>query len=278
MARELISSTANPRVKAADRLRDRRERDERGVTIVDGAREILRAVESGAEVEELWVSIDRCRSDDCRAAVAAVPAERWIEASAAVLDRLAFGDRSEGMVAVVRTPSTELVRIDLPQDALVVVLEGVEKPGNVGAVLRSADATGAAALLLADPRTDPFNPNAIRASLGTAFTVPIGVGSAETVRQWLDERRLRVVTARVDASADHWDADLTGPLALVLGSEARGLTGAWRTPELVSVRLPMLGVADSLNVSATAAVLLFEARRQRTVALKRSPANGRSDG
>ncbi len=278
MAPELISSNANPRVKAADRLRDRRERDERGRTIVDGAREILRAVESGAEVEELWVSPERCRSDDCRAALAAVPADRRIEASEAVLDRLAFGDRSEGIVAVVRTPSTELARIDLPRDALVVVLEGVEKPGNVGAVLRSADAAGAAALVLADPRTDPFNPNAIRASLGTAFTVPIGVGSADAVRQWLAQRRLRVVTARVDAPKDHWDADLTGPLALVLGSEARGLTGAWAAPEVVSVRLPMLGVADSLNVSATAAVLMFEARRQRTVALNGSPGNGRSDG
>jgi TrmH family RNA methyltransferase len=278
MASELITSTANPRVKAADRLRDRRERDESGRTIVDGAREILRAIESGAEVEELWVSRDRCRSDDCRAALSAVSTDRRIEASEAVVDRLAFGDRSEGIVAVVRTPSTELARIDLPPDALVVVLEGVEKPGNVGAVLRSADAAGAAALLLADPGTDPFNPNAIRASLGTAFTIPIGVASADAVRSWLVERRLRVVAARVEAPTDHWDADLTGPLAVVVGSEARGLTGAWATPEVGSVTLPMLGVADSLNVSATAAVLLFEARRQRTVALKRSPGSGRSDG
>src|SRR5687767_10309699 len=123
MAGELISSTANPRVKAAGRLRDRRERDERGVTIIDGAREILRAVESGAQVEELWVSPERCRNDDCRAALAAVPAELRIEASEAVLERLAFGDRSEGIVAVVRTPSTELAGIDLPADPLVVVLE-----------------------------------------------------------------------------------------------------------------------------------------------------------
>jgi TrmH family RNA methyltransferase len=264
MAGDVITSTANPRFKAADRLRDRRERDERARTLVDGAREILRAIDAGTEVDELWVSPDRCRSDACRAVIAAVPPERRIEASEAVLDRLSFGDRSEGVVAVVRTPPTSLAGIELSADPLVVVLEGVEKPGNIGAVLRSADAAGASALILADPRTDPFNPSTIRASLGTAFTVPIGVSSANEVRTWLAERGLRVVAAMVDGPTDAWDANLTGPVAIVLGSEAAGLTNAWE-PD-AAVRLPMLGAADSLNVSVTAAVLLFEARRQRTLA------------
>ena len=278
MAGDLITSTANPRVKAADRLRDRRERDERGRTIVDGTREILRAIEAGADVDELWVAPGQCRSDDCRAARAAVPADRQIEASEAVLDRLAFGDRSEGIVAVVRTPSTSLGGVVRAPDSIVVVLEGVEKPGNLGAVLRSVDAAGAGALILADPRTDPFNPNVIRASLGTVFAVPIGVGSADEVRAWLGERGLRVVAALVDGPTQHWDADLTGPIALVLGSEAGGLTGGWSGPGVVTVRLPMLGVADSLNVSVTAAVLLFEARRQRNVAGTVPTRDGRADG
>lgn len=269
MAGDLITSTANPRFKAADRLRDRRERDERGRTIVDGAREILRAIGAGAEIEELWVAPERCRSDDCRAVLAGVPAERRVEASEAVLDRLSFGDRSEGVVGIVRTPSTSLVGIDLPPEPLVVVLEGIEKPGNIGAVLRTADAVGAAALILADPRTDPFNPNAIRASLGTAFTVPIGTGSAVEVRTWLAERGLRVVAALVDGPTDYWDADLGGRVAIVLGSEAAGLTDAWAEPD-AAVRVPMRGAADSLNVSVTAAVLLFEARRQRALTANQS--------
>ena len=264
MAGDLISSTANPRFKAADRLRDRRERDERGRTIVDGAREIVRAIGAGAEIEELWVASARCRSDECQAVLAAVRPERRVEASEAVLDRLSFGDRSEGVVAIVRTPSTSLTQIDLPPDPLVVVLEGVEKPGNIGAVLRTADAVGAAALVLAAPRTDPFNPNAIRASLGTAFTVPIGTGSVIAVNTWLAERGLRVVAAMVDGPTDYWHADLRGPVAIVLGSEAAGLSDDWAQPD-AAVRLPMRGAADSLNVSVAAAVLLFEARRQRAV-------------
>lgn len=266
MARPLISSTANPQVKASLRLRDRRDREERGLTIVDGAREVRRAVEAGAEVVELWVAEEACLSADCRAVVSAVAAPRRVDASPAVLDRLSFGDRSEGVVAVVRTPPTSLQRLDPPPDPLVVILDGVEKPGNVGAVLRTADAVGAAGLVLADPRTDAFNPNAIRASLGTAFSVPIGAGTAAEVRDWCRRHGLRLVAARVDAGVRYTEADLRGALAIVLGSEAAGLGEEWRGPDLEAVSVPMLGVADSLNVSVTAAVLLYEALRQRTLA------------
>ena len=166
-----ITSTANPRVKAVAGLRDRRDRDRTGRTIVDGAREVRRAIESGAVIDEAFVCVPLLQGPDARAAL-----DRLTEAgvritttSPTVFEKLAFGERAEGLVAVVRVPSLALDDLHLPADPLVVVLEGVEKPGNLGAVLRSADGAGADALIVADARTDPFNPNVIRASAGTVF-------------------------------------------------------------------------------------------------------------
>ncbi|MGH2513338.1 MAG: TrmH family RNA methyltransferase, partial [Candidatus Limnocylindrales bacterium] len=168
-----------------------------------------------------------------------------------------------GLVGVIRTPPVGLDRLALPAEPLVVVAESVEKPGNLGAILRSADGAGADALIAADPRTDVFNPNAIRASLGTIFSVPVAVASSADTIAWLMARRIRIIAARVDGSVPYTEANLRGPLAIVLGSEAHGLAGAWSMPGIEAVHLPMLGSADSLNVSVAAAILLYEARRQR---------------
>lgn len=268
--RPVIDSPSNPRVRAALALRERRERDATGLTLVDGGREALRAMEAGAIVETAFV---------CRARIDSIAARRvaekleipvgpygaeveLVELGERAFDRLAYGDRAEGVVLVVRAPRAWLDGLELPPDPLVVVTEDVEKPGNVGAILRSADAVGAAAVI-AVGGTDLFNPNVIRASVGTVFTVPVAAGSASDVAAWLLERRVRIVAARVDGSSLHVDTDLRGPVALVLGSEATGLSEAWRGPDVEGVRLPMAGVADSLNVSAAAAVLLYEAWRQR---------------
>ena len=139
----------------------------------------------------------------------------------------------------------------------------MEKPGNLGAVLRSADGAGADAVIAADPRTDLFNPNAVRASQGTLFALPVAAGPSPDVRAWLRDREVTVVAAKVDGTLPYSAVDLRGPVAIVLGSEATGLTDAWSGDGVVAIRLPMLGVADSLNVSIAAAVLLYEARRQR---------------
>jgi TrmH family RNA methyltransferase len=261
---DTISSASNPRVRAAARLRDRGPRDDAGMTLVDGGRELRRALAAGVEVDEAFVCEPLLRTEDARAAVEELRASGApiLVTTEAAFAKIAFGERAEGVVAVVRTPSTELERLDLPPDPLVVVLEGVEKPGNLGAVLRSADGAGADALVLADHRTDPYNPNAIRASAGTVFTVPIGAASTPEVRDWLGRRLLRVVAARLDAAASPWDVDLTGSVAIALGAETTGLSASWSS-DVTGVRLPMLGVADSLNVSVAAAVLLYEARRQR---------------
>ena len=149
-----------------------------------------------------------------------------------------------------------------PPNPLVVVTEDVEKPGNVGAILRSADAVGASAVIAAGG-TDLFNPNVIRASVGTVFSMPVAAAPAAEVAAWLRRQGIRVVATRVDADRLHVDADLTGSVAIVLGSEAEGLSDTWRAPGVEAVRLPMAGVADSLNVSVAAAVLLYEAWRQR---------------
>ena len=266
---ERIASPSNPRIKAAAALRDRRDRDRTGRILIDGAREILRALEAGVPVETLFVAPERCRSTACVELIAWLgPGDpRVVEVGEAALARVAFGNRSEGVVAVARRPEPHLDQLEVPVVPLVVVVEGVEKPGNLGAILRSADGAGADALIAADPRTDLFNPNAIRASLGTVFTLPVAVATTSEVMAWLRERGIGLVVARVDGTTVHTAADLAGPVAIVLGSEAHGLTGTWDGPDVHAVRLPMLGSADSLNVSAAAAVLLYEARRQRDAAL-----------
>jgi RNA methyltransferase, TrmH family len=261
-----ITSLTNPQVKAAVRLRDRREREATGRTIVDGVREILRALDAGVRVSSAFVAPDLLRTPD-----ALVAAERLardhstVEVSGAVLAKVAFGDRSDGVVAVIETPNLSLDDLTLLPEPLIVVLEGVEKPGNLGAVLRSADAVGAAAVVVADPLTDPYNPNAIRASVGTIFALPVVTATSLEARTWLQANGIRMVAAVVDGSTTYTATDLTGPLAVVLGSEAQGLGSTWRGPAVEAVAIPMAGIADSLNVSVAAAVLLFESKRQRSV-------------
>jgi TrmH family RNA methyltransferase len=259
-----ITSLTNARVKAAVRLRDRRERAATGLTIVDGAREILRALDAGIAVAEAFVAPDLVRTPDAHQAADRLRAAgEALETTPAVLAKVAFGDRSDGVVAVVRTPELGLDDLLLSVNPLVVVVEGVEKPGNLGAVLRTADGAGVDAVIVADPLTDPFNPNAIRASLGTIFTIPVATAPAPVARDWLGSQGIRPVAAIVGGPTLYTETDLSGPLAIVLGSEADGLSDAWRGDDVEGVSIPMLGAADSLNVSIAGAVLLYEAVRQR---------------
>ena len=260
-----ITSLANPRVKAAARLRDRGERDATGLTLVDGARELLRALDAGVAVHDAFVCRAMAHSADAAEAIRRLRATgaRVADVSPAVIAKLAFGDRAEGVLAVIRTPATDLAALQLPPEPLVVVAEDVEKPGNLGAILRSADGAGVDALIAASPRTDPFNPNAIRSSLGTIFAMPLATAPTGDVLAWLRERGIRILAARVDGAALASETDLTGPVAIAVGAEAEGLAPAWSAPDITGIRLPMLGVADSLNVSAATAALLYEARRQR---------------
>jgi TrmH family RNA methyltransferase len=266
----VIDSPANPRIKAAQRLRERRERESTGLTLVDGGREALRAMEAGAVVEVAFVCPPLLATREAKRVAEKLSqsfgpfgaAIEYAEVSERAFERLAYGDRADGVILVVRVPGARLSDLQLPADPLVVVTEDVEKPGNVGAIIRSADAVGADAVI-AVGGTDLFNPNVIRASVGTVFSMPLAAASAAEAAAWLRGRDVRVVASIVDAERLHIEADLRGPLAIVLGSEATGLSDAWRAPGVEAVRLPMAGVADSLNVSIAAAVLLYEAWRQR---------------
>lgn len=261
-----ITSAANPRIRAALRLRDRREREHTGTTIVDGGREIRRAIEAGVVLMALFFDAGRATGADAIEALRLAEQRgplSVIPVSAAVLDRIAYGDRSDGVVAVVRAPAIRLAQIELSADPFVVIVEGVEKPGNLGAILRSADGAGADAVVVADPITDVFNPNAIRASLGTIFTRPVATATSVQTLEWLRTNGIRIVAAQVDGPVEYTDVALGGPLAIVVGSEADGLSEQWRAADVVAVRLPMLGAADSLNVSNAAAILFYEALRQR---------------
>lgn len=260
-----ITSPQNPRVKAAVRLRERRHREKQGRILIDGARELLRAIEGGVRLVEVFVCQPLCQSDDARRVLAAVRdcGAEVLDVPEPVFAKLAFGDRAEGVLGVAEMPRPTLDAITLPDDPLVAVLERIEKPGNLGAVLRSADGAGLSALILADGRTDLYNPNAIRASLGTLFTMPVCSTTGEEALAWLRARGVQIVAARVDGSVPYTQIDYRRPTAIVLGNEAEGLSDLWRAADVTAVKLPMLGAADSLNVSAAAAVLFYEALRQR---------------
>ncbi|MDZ7617438.1 MAG: RNA methyltransferase [Patescibacteria group bacterium] len=259
-----ITSMQNPRVKSAARLRDGRRRRAAGRILIDGVREIDRAVTAGVTIREVFFcpALSGTEAAMLIARLEATEAE-MLEVTEGVFEKLAFGERADGVLAVAEAPTGELATLRLPAVPLVAVLEGIEKPGNVGAVLRSADGAGLDAVVVADPRSDLFNPNAIRASLGTVFSLPVRAATGPETLAWLRQQRLNVFAARVDGSVPYTEVDFRRPTALVLGSEAEGLTGLWNAEDVTAVRLPMLGLADSLNISVAAAVLFYEARRQR---------------
>jgi TrmH family RNA methyltransferase len=267
----LISSTQNPRVKNVLRLRKQRGRNQQERILIDGVRETLRALHSNVEIDDVFVRDAALENESLRQAVADLQRRKIATARLTdeVFERLAYGNRHDGLLAVARPPQNSLEKLRLADDSLILVLEHVEKPGNIGAIARTADAAGVAALLLADPCCDPYNPNAIRASLGTVFLLPVVCDSVERILSWLSGRETRIVTTRVGSPRLYTDVDYRAATALVLGGEAHGLSDLWitaeNTAENTPVSLPMLGAGDSLNVAATAAIVCYEAVRQRAI-------------
>jgi TrmH family RNA methyltransferase len=266
----MITSLQNAYIKNAARLRERRGRQKQGRFIIDGARELLRAMDAGVELVEVFIYELFCQSEASREVLTRLQGDAFqdggpkvIAVTESVFGKVAFGERGEGVVGIAIPPKSTLADIAMPDCPLVAVLEGIEKPGNTGAILRSADAAGVSALITTGGGTDLYNPNCIRASLGTVFTMPVCDASPAEVLSWLKDQRIAVYAATVDASVPFTQAKLAEPAAIVLGSEAEGLSQAWDKKHVTPISLPMLGVADSLNVSATAAVLFYEAVRQR---------------
>jgi len=282
---DTITSAANPRVRQAARLRDADARRETGLTLIDGRRELSRAIKAGVAIEDVFVDAEsaaallheetaladltRATPDDLCLASLVARGTRITGLSRKAFERIAFGSRNEGLVGVARYQAHSLTAFAVVTDRPVLVIEGVEKPGNLGAILRTADAAGMAGVIVCDGRTDPANPAVIRASLGTVFTVPLAMASAAETIEWCREHGRRVVAAMPTGTTLWHETRLVGPTTILLGSEAHGISPAWHvaaatgTIVMESVRLTMAGVADSLNVSATAAVLAYEAVRQR---------------
>ena len=245
-------------------MRDRRDRRETGRLLVDGSRETLRALEAGVTPVEAFVDI-ACtgpRTEETLAELRRCDTPIWTVASDA-FEKLAFGKRADDVVLVAEARTQNLSDLSLPKTPLVVVIEGIEKPGNLGAILRTADGAGVDAVIVADTRVDLFNPNVIRASVGAVFRHGIAIATADETRAWLKKQKLQVFATRPEAPTCYSDANLAGATAIVLGSEAEGLSEGWNDGDVTALSLPMAGVADSLNVSAAAAILLYEARRQR---------------
>jgi TrmH family RNA methyltransferase len=264
--RSRITSPQNARVKDAVRLRSARTRQKRQQIIIDGAREIARARAAGVHLAHVFVCPELLDSAACEQLIGDLDAAgvEVLLVSDAVFAKIAYGNREEGIVAVAEMPVRNLAEFQPGPNPLVAVLEAVEKPGNLGAIARSADGAGVSALILADPVCDPFNPNAIRASLGAIFQLPLFVAGGDETQTWLEQRGLTIFAARVDGRVAYHEADFRGPSAIILGSESEGLSQRWRRTDCVAIALPMRGVGDSLNVSVTAAILFYEALRQRT--------------
>lgn len=270
----LISSRQNPRIQRLVRLRERTVREREGVFLLEGIREIERAVAGGFSLLEFYFCPERLRSriaaelaEKLRADI--VP-ENVFEVAAGAFEKISYRDKPEGLLAVAAMRRLELD--DLPSASagtppLYLVAESVEKPGNLGALLRTADSAGCTALICCGAGTDVYNPNAIRASQGTLFTIPFAVAPAEKVREWLRAQGVRIFATTPDAKKIYWDCDFRVPAAILLGTEATGLSPFWLdAPDgesVVPVAIPQCGAADSLNVSTAAAICLFEAVRQR---------------
>jgi TrmH family RNA methyltransferase len=264
----VITSTANPRVKGALRLRKRRERDRGGRFLIEGRRELGRALGAGVAVDEVLACPALLGGDTAVLDLAAAAGAAVTEVTEGVFSRLSLREGPDGVLGVARTFPTDLDGLAAGDDSLVLVVAEIEKPGNLGAMLRSASAAGASAVVVADPVTDVFNPQVVRASQGALFGVPIGVGDTASALGWLRGHGLRVYAAGPGGTAPYWRLPLAGPSALVVGSEHRGLPDAWFAAADERVVIPMPGGAgvDSLNAASAAAVLLFEAARQRAEA------------
>ena len=245
MEETIITSVQNARIKHVVALQQKSSlRREEGLFVVEGQREIEHCRACGYEIVEEYV--------------------RDVNVTPQVYEKMAYRGSTEGMIAVAKCKEHSLASLTLsPSHPLIIVLESVEKPGNLGAVLRSAEASGVDAVIVCDPLTDMYNPNLIRASIGGVFSVPTAVCTSQECIAFLKERGIKILTAQLQDSYEYYDYDMTSATAIVMGTESTGLTDQWRQAADAHIRIPMLGRLDSLNVSVSAAILMYEALRQR---------------
>ena len=261
-----LTSPSNPRIKEIARLRTRSHRDKAGALLIEGYRELKRALDNGYRPHTIVSCPDLFLGKHEPTLI-----ERCVQGGAlhlqvipSVFEKISARDRPDGLIAVGPQIRLKLSDLKLPEHALVIVAESIEKPGNLGTILRSADAAGAAAVIVCDRCTDIQNPNVVRSSVGTLFSLPVAETSTPEALAFLQERGFTILAATPHAEAFYTDCDLTGNAAVVVGSEQVGLTDSWlKSPACKRVRIPMLGQCDSLNVAAATTILLYEAVRQR---------------
>ena len=254
---EYITSSANPKFKRLIALLQKSsERRESALFTVEGVREISHCIEAGYKPDCIFFCPDIVREET-------LPQCRHFALSAGLYAKAAYREGTEGAIGVFQAIEHPLSSLHLKDNPLIAVLESVEKPGNLGAVLRTCDAAGADALIICDPRTDLYNPNLIRASIGAVFTVPTAVCTTAQAITFLKSKGIRILTAQLQDSSLYYDCPMTKGTAIVMGTEATGLSDKWRQAADAHIRIPMLGKLDSLNVSVSAAILLYEAVRQR---------------
>ncbi len=263
----LITSAANPRLKSLVGLRRRRQREESGLTLIEGFEELELALTAGVAPKAVFYCPDLMLDPANRLAVIDAVRAGGAEVyrlGRAAFEKVAYREGPDGFLAVVASVTRSPRELELPPNALVLICQGVEKPGNLGAMLRTADAAGVAAVVACDPVTDWGNPNLVRSSKGTVFSVPVASGTTDETLGWLRERGVSLVAATPDTSTEHTGVDLTGPVAIAVGSEKYGLTDDLMARAAHRVRIPMVGKANSLNVATSAAIIIYEAVRQRS--------------
>lgn len=257
----MITSIQNPKIKNLLTLEKPRERRKLGLFVVEGRKEISLALHGGYEMESVFYCEELIRPDELRnfhfGAALMIPVSRE------VFDKIAIRENSGGVIAVARQKMHRLDSIRLSGNPLVLVLESVEKPGNLGAILRTADAAGVDVVIICDPKTDFYNPNVIRSSVGCVFTNQVASATSEETLSWLEKNNITPYSTYLKASRPYHTVDYTKPCAIVMGTESTGLSAAWTTEKQNPIIIPMLGSIDSMNVSTAAAVIVFEARRQR---------------
>lgn len=262
---ENITSAQNPKIRTLLELQEKsKARRKTGLFIVEGRRELLHCIEAGYEPHTVFVCTGILKQEELEE-IAGKCDCNFIDLPQHLYDKVAYRGGTEGVIAELHCKEMTLESLKLKENPLVVVLEAVEKPGNLGAVLRSADASGVDAVIVCDPLTDMYNPNLIRSSIGAIFTVPTATATSEETIAWLKAKGIKIYTAQLQDSEWYYDTDMKGGTAIVMGTEATGLTDAWRKAADAHIKIPMLGKLDSLNVSVSAAILMFEAVRQRNV-------------
>lgn len=265
----LLSSTQNPRIKQTIDLRERSQRDTAGLFIIEGYRELMRAFEGGQVIEELFFCPSLFLGVNENALIARMQQKgaRLFECNEKVFHKLSYRDRPDGLLGVAK--QKHLLFDDLSKiiaakkNPFLIVAEAIEKPGNLGTILRSSDAVGVDGVLICDRCTDIFNPNVVRASVGTLFTVPVVESGGKDALAWLKKNKIQILAATPHAKVEYTAVDMRGPLAIAVGTEQLGLSKQWMEEADLQVRIPMLGIADSLNVAMATTLLLYEALRQR---------------